>query len=130
MRVISMRAALAVLAATLLSCSSKSSSNNPTGPGGTAREFVSGDLAGSGASFSHTFTKAGSFPYYCRYHGGAGGVGMSGVITVTAPGSGYTPVTVPVSITTSTLPSLAIKTGDTVKWTNNSGVLHTVESDT
>jgi plastocyanin len=44
----------------------------------------SGDLT-HGQSYSLTFTTPGDYPYYCKYHGGAGGVGMSGVITVTAP---------------------------------------------
>ncbi|OGG52485.1 hypothetical protein A2851_05045 [Candidatus Kaiserbacteria bacterium RIFCSPHIGHO2_01_FULL_53_29] len=35
-----------------------------------------------GANFSRTFTTAGTYPYYCRFHGAPGGVGMSGVITV------------------------------------------------
>lgn len=37
-----------------------------------------------GQTFSHTFTKAGSFPYYCRLHGDRGGVGQAGVINVAA----------------------------------------------
>jgi LPXTG-motif cell wall-anchored protein len=45
--------------------------------------FDSGDLA-VGATFSHTFDKAGTFAYYCKYHGAAGGTGMSGTITVNA----------------------------------------------
>jgi LPXTG-motif cell wall-anchored protein len=43
--------------------------------------FNSGDLA-AGKEFSFTFTKAGTFPYFCKYHGAAGGKGMSGTITV------------------------------------------------
>jgi plastocyanin len=35
-------------------------------------------------NFSHTFLTAGKFPYYCQVHGGAGGVGMSGVVFVRA----------------------------------------------
>jgi predicted lipoprotein with Yx(FWY)xxD motif/plastocyanin len=35
-----------------------------------------------GADFQFTFSQAGTYPYYCRPHGGPGGVGMSGVITV------------------------------------------------
>ena len=34
------------------------------------------------APFSHPFNTAGTFRYYCRIHGGPGGQGMSGVITV------------------------------------------------
>lgn len=46
------------------------------------KSFNSGNL-NSGETFKFTFTKAGTFPYYCQYHGGPKGVGMSGVITVT-----------------------------------------------
>jgi predicted lipoprotein with Yx(FWY)xxD motif/plastocyanin len=41
-----------------------------------------GSLPG-GADFEFTFNEPGIYPYYCKPHGGAGGVGMSGVITVT-----------------------------------------------
>jgi plastocyanin len=44
--------------------------------------FDSGNLK-KGDSFKFTFTKAGKFPYYCAFHGAAGGGGMSGTITVT-----------------------------------------------
>jgi plastocyanin len=44
--------------------------------------FDSGNLQ-KGDSFKFTFTKAGKFPFYCAYHGTAGGGGMSGTITVT-----------------------------------------------
>jgi|GEM_PF-1336498 len=43
--------------------------------------FDSGNL-NSGDSFSHTFTKAGKYAYYCKYHGAAGGVGMAGTVVV------------------------------------------------
>ncbi len=43
--------------------------------------FDSGNL-NPGDTFKFTFTKAGTFPYHCKYHGGPNGVGMSGVITV------------------------------------------------
>jgi plastocyanin len=35
---------------------------------------------------SRTFNSPGSFRYYCEAHGGAGGLGMSGVVNVTGPG--------------------------------------------
>jgi plastocyanin len=118
---------LMAAAALLSGCSSSSNNSVGSGGGGGGREFVSGDLAGNGASFSHVFTTAKSVPYYCRYHGGPGGVGMSGTITVTA--STATPVKHSFSITAMTLPSTTINVMDTVVWTNNSGMVHTVESD-
>ncbi len=33
-------------------------------------------------TFDHTFTGPGVFPYHCAIHGGAGGLGMSGTVTV------------------------------------------------
>ena len=44
--------------------------------------FDSGNMK-KGDSFKFTFTKAGQYPYYCAYHGTAGGGGMAGTITVT-----------------------------------------------
>src|SRR5262245_58012544 len=50
--------------------------------------FSSEDLkAGEATSFSFTFSKAGTFAYYCKYHGGAGGQGMSGTVEVKAAGA-------------------------------------------
>lgn len=43
--------------------------------------FDSGTL-NQGQDFTFTFTKAGTFAYYCAFHGGKGGVGMSGTIMV------------------------------------------------
>jgi LPXTG-motif cell wall-anchored protein len=43
--------------------------------------FDSGNMD-VGATFSHTFDKAGTFAYFCKYHGAKGGTGMSGTITV------------------------------------------------
>ena len=37
-----------------------------------------------GSTFSQAFASAGTFRYYCKIHGGPGGVGMSGTITVRA----------------------------------------------
>ena len=44
--------------------------------------FNSGTLS-EGETFSFTFDEAGIFPYYCRFHGGPEGSGMSGVVNVT-----------------------------------------------
>lgn len=35
-----------------------------------------------GDAYSYTFTVPGTYPYFCRYHGDVGGVGMAGVIVV------------------------------------------------
>jgi plastocyanin len=43
-------------------------------------EFKSGSL-GQGERFS--FTKEGVYPYYCSFHGGPGGSGISGQVIVT-----------------------------------------------
>lgn len=43
--------------------------------------FDSGDQS-LGQSYSVTFGQPGVYPYFCRYHGDVGGVGMAGTITV------------------------------------------------
>ena len=43
--------------------------------------FDSGDVA-TGDQFTREFDDAGTYPYFCQYHGGPGGDGMSGVIVV------------------------------------------------
>lgn len=48
--------------------------------------FDSGNFA-SGKTYSHTFTQPGRYPYYCKLHGAAGGVGMAGVIVVAGSAS-------------------------------------------
>jgi plastocyanin len=41
-----------------------------------------------GEKFRQTFSKPGTYPYFCHIHGAKGGGGMSGVITVTETKSG------------------------------------------
>src|SRR5262249_24904420 len=43
--------------------------------------FDSGTL-NNGGIFSQTFAKAGTFPYFCQFHGGKGGEAMAGTIIV------------------------------------------------
>jgi plastocyanin len=119
------RTALALTAVALFGCSSKDTA--PTAGGGGGLEFDSGNMAG-GATFSHVFTTAKSVPYHCKIHGAAGGVGMSGTITVTAAG---TPSLHNVSMTGSAFvpATLTVEVGDTVKWTNNDPAAHTATSD-
>ena len=49
--------------------------------------FDSGSMSQSG-TYMFTFNEAGTFPYYCRFHGDKGGIGMSGVIVVQETRSG------------------------------------------
>ena len=57
--------------------------------------FGSGTLL-PGQTFSRTFTQAGSYPYYCKFHGGPNFLGMSGLIRVGPPGTGTQTVQQPV----------------------------------
>lgn len=44
--------------------------------------FTSGAVSSSNWVYEFVFNTAGTYHYYCAMHGGPGGVGMSGVITV------------------------------------------------
>lgn len=44
--------------------------------------FTSGAPSNSNWTYSYVFASAGSNPYHCAIHGGPGGVGMSGTVTV------------------------------------------------
>jgi plastocyanin len=75
--------------------------------------FDSGNLKGAGASYSFTFTKPGSYSYYCVYHGGTTATGknnpitnMNGTIVVEAD-SAVTPAPAPAG---STSPATAAPT--------------------
>jgi LPXTG-motif cell wall-anchored protein len=58
--------------------------------------FDSGDLkAGEKTSFTFSFPKAGTFAYHCKYHGAAGGQGMSGTIEVKAGAAAPAPSGLP-----------------------------------
>jgi len=122
-----LRMSLVVFAAFALAgnwaCSSKSSPTAPGGGGGgVTKELNSGDIV-AGATFQHVFSTAGSFDYHCIYHGAMTG---TVVVSASAPGS-----LVDVSITSSSapFPGATVKPGGTVKWTNNTGVVHTVTSN-
>lgn len=43
--------------------------------------YESPDLI-SGSQYEHRFTRPGTFPYHCDFHGDTGGVGMSGIVVV------------------------------------------------
>jgi len=52
--------------------------------------FDAGNLD-KGATFSHTFDTAGTFAYYCKYHGSKGGVSMAASVTVGAAAAAAAP---------------------------------------
>ncbi|HUO86566.1 MAG TPA: Calx-beta domain-containing protein [Thermoanaerobaculia bacterium] len=49
--------------------------------------FTSGPVAGGAWTFSHVFSAAGDFRYFCQLHGNATGFGMVGVVRVTGDDS-------------------------------------------
>ena len=51
------------------------------------RSYNSGDVK-TGQSYSKQYTEEGFYYYYCKYHGGRGGVGMAGVVIVGDPKGG------------------------------------------
>lgn len=46
--------------------------------------FTSGAPTSTWTTYSQTFAEPGAYPYYCELHGGAGGIGMTGVVNVEA----------------------------------------------
>lgn len=116
--------AFGLLGLVALGCSSEDSPTDGGGGGGSL-EMNSPNLS-NGQSYLHVFSAAKVVPYYCKFHGASGGSGMAGVITVTAGG---TPSLHEVEINSSTFPDLTVDVGDTVRWTNNTGLAHTVTSD-
>ena len=78
--------------------------------------FDSGSMR-SGDTFSRRFNKEGLFPYFCRFHGRRGGVGMSGVIIVGNPrpeGSGRPRIRVPEDFRTIQRAVAAAPSGSTI----------------
>jgi plastocyanin len=62
-------------------------SHNVVFDDGSFTEPASATGPGSAWPVSRTFTTVGVFPYYCVIHGGPGGQGMSGTVTVVASGT-------------------------------------------
>src|SRR5437763_14571890 len=60
-----------------------------TNEGGSSHTVTADDgsfespTLGAGKTFSRKFTKPGTYPSYCAFHGGKGGEGMSGTVVVT-----------------------------------------------
>lgn len=64
-------------------------SNPDCGSGGACMQ--------NGDTFAQAFSEPGEYAYYCRIHGAPGGVGMSGVVVVTAAGQTEEPTEEPTS---------------------------------
>jgi plastocyanin len=73
-----------------------STSGSPGSPSGL---WDSGIL-NQGATFSHIFNTAGSFPYYCTPHGAC--CGMTGTVTVSSPTPTPSPIPTPTAAPTAT----------------------------
>jgi plastocyanin len=102
------------------------------------------DTLEAGASFQQTFNKPGTFAYYCEFHGGAGGGGMSGVIKVgdggnaqaaqptapPAPAATAAPPPAPAPVTVSMKDfefgpqEIKVKAGTTITWKNEGSKPH------
>jgi plastocyanin len=140
--VLSLAVAAWLLAALLAAC--KSNSTNPGygntggGGGGGAAPELNGNLPASGGGYSHMFNTAGTFNYHCTIHPGC--TGLAGTIVVVAPGTGIQNRVLAISQSGGTGGVYAtcsalsvsrdtVQVGDTVTWTNNSPVQHTVVSE-
>lgn len=138
--VLSLAVGVCLSAALLASCS-KNSSTSPgygtTGGGGGNNALeLNGSLTASGGSYAHMFNTAGTFNYHCTIHPTC--TGLAGTIVVVAPGTGILNKTLAISQSGgggvyATCSALSVsrdtvQVGDTVTWTNNSPVQHTVVS--
>jgi len=105
---------------------SKNKTTNPMTTTTTTETFNSGTLSTAGQTFTHTFNTAGTFGYYCSFHG-TPTTGMRGTVVVDASSSNTSgAVSVGPGATTTFSPaSVTIKPGSTVTWTLSSGS-HTV----
>jgi plastocyanin len=72
---------------------SSSGHSSTSGTPGAPSNFWDSGILNQGATFSHTFPTAGSFPYFCTPHGGC--CGMVGSVTVAAPSPTPTPTPSP-----------------------------------
>jgi plastocyanin len=113
--------------------------------------FDSGTL-NNGGTFSQTFAKTGTFPFFCTFHGGKGGESMAGAIVVAeesaaaklppaAPAAAQPTaaadhahadtgeVAVAIGDNTFTPKEIEIPLGTTIVWTNSGQRKHTVTAD-
>jgi len=139
--VLSLAVGICLSAAMLASCSKKSSTSpgygNTGGGGGNNALELNGSLSASGGSYAHMFNTAGMFNYHCTIHPTC--TGLAGTIVVVATGTGILNKALAISQSGGSgdpyptcsglsVPRDTVHVGDTVTWTNNSTVAHTVVS--
>jgi len=108
------------------SCSKGGGDGRPTptspGGGGTGSLELNSPSLAPGDTYEHRFWAAGNYSYYCIYH-----APMTGVVIVDANALD-TLVTVSITNAVSPFPTVGVKPGGRVVWTNNSIMAHTVTS--
>jgi plastocyanin len=109
----------------LSACSNKSGS--PTGPGGGGGTTLNSGALATGGSYSFTFADSGTFGYRCGLHP----LQMNGYTVRATSSSVVDSVLVSiVSIAGGMNPAAAtIKIGGKVRWVNNDGMAHSIESE-
>jgi plastocyanin len=81
--------------------------HSTTGDATTGPELWDSGVRFAGASFSHTFTTPGAYPYHCLVHSFAGGTAMNGVVQVVAPTATPTPSPTPTVVAPTPTPTPA-----------------------
>ena len=133
---LSLAVAVWVSAALLASCKSNSTSpcygNTGGGGGGGGALELNGNLPASGGGYSHMFNTAGAFNYHCTLHPSC--ASLAGTIVVVAAGTAIQNRVLAISqnggvyCSSLSVPRDTVQVGDTVTWTNNSALQHTVVS--
>lgn len=116
------------LAGALYAMSGCTTNSNPYGSNNSEGTIFESGTVAPGGAFTHVFTTAGVIPYHCKFHGSAGGGGMSGTITVRAGGMPSLD-TVFMNYMTFSPAQDTVDVGDTVKWVNIGSINHTATSD-
>src|ERR1700681_914422 len=87
---------------------SSSGHSSTSGTPGNPNGIWDSGILNQGATFSHTFNTAGSFPYYCTPHGQC--CGMTGTVTVSTPTPTPTATRTPTATPTRTPTATATRT--------------------
>jgi plastocyanin len=102
---------------TSMSSSKERFTSSENCPGG----LLFNDCLRSGATYQHTFSRTGTFDYFCKIHGNQGAYpdcGMCGRVTVKKKGGGIVPTTPPSSSPTTTASSMSPSPSPTISETS------------